>query len=215
MHPFLARMRRDWDARARENAREVIATGMADPYMFALSGLHDAHTILHDVFHLLSADSVVLEIGCGIGRILTYLAHVFRRVIGIDVSPEMIARSKDFLSMHRNVETLVGDGCTLAPLADDSVDFAFSYVVFQHIPSKEVIRSYVREVRRVLRPGGVFKFLVKHTPWRTDGHVDTWHGVDVDERDVEQWRAENGFDLLNRYSLDAHVAWIVFRAPSA
>ena len=38
-------------------------------------------------------------------------------------------------------------------------------------------------------------------------------GVDVDERDIESWRAENGFVLVNEYSLDAHLAWIVFRAP--
>ena len=34
-------------------------------------------------------------------------------------------------------------------------DFAFSTIVFQHIPSREVIYNYVREVNRLLRPGAL------------------------------------------------------------
>ena len=40
-------------------------------------------------------------------------------------------------------------------------DFAFSVIVFQHIPSREIIENYVREVHRLLRPGALFKFQVQ------------------------------------------------------
>ena len=40
-------------------------------------------------------------------------------------------------------------------------DFAFSTIVFQHIPSRDVIENYVREVHRLLRPGALFKFQVQ------------------------------------------------------
>ena len=40
-------------------------------------------------------------------------------------------------------------------------DFAFSVIVFQHIPSRAIIENYVREVHRLLRPGALFKFQVQ------------------------------------------------------
>ncbi|NJO56493.1 MAG: class I SAM-dependent methyltransferase [Rhodospirillales bacterium] len=46
-----------------------------------------------------------------------------------------------------------GDGVTL-PVADASVDFAWSYECFQHMPSHELQVANLREIRRVLRPGG-------------------------------------------------------------
>ncbi len=43
-------------------------------------------------------------------------------------------------------------------------DFAFSFIVFQHIPSRAVIENYVREAHRLLRPGALFKFQVTDCP---------------------------------------------------
>ena len=47
-------------------------------------------------------------------------------------------------------------GSDLALFPDDKFDFVYSYAVFQHIPSREVVFSYLREARRVLKPGGRF-----------------------------------------------------------
>ena len=49
-------------------------------------------------------------------------------------------------------------------LGGRAVDFAFSYIVFQHIPSREVIDNFVRDVFALLRPGGLFKFQVQGHP---------------------------------------------------
>jgi hypothetical protein len=46
----------------------------------------------------------------------------------------------------------------------DQIDFAFSYLVFQHIPSREVIESYFREVALLLRPGSLFKVQMQRRP---------------------------------------------------
>ena len=71
-----------------------------------------------------------------------------------------------------------GSGFDLRPLPDACFDLVFSYIVFQHIPSAAVIRSYVREAGRVLKPGGAFKFQVngdQSAAYRA--HVrDTWQG---------------------------------------
>ena len=63
-----------------------------------------------------------------------------------------------------NVTWLHGDGTTLAGVASASADACVSHVVFQHIPDPEVTLGYVREMGRVLRPGGWAAFQVSNDP---------------------------------------------------
>lgn len=211
MQDDLERMRQDWDARAKEDARKYVAAEPAPGGLFGLGGLHDTHTILEDVYRHLADDTVVLEIGCGIGRLLRFFALVFEEVHGIDVSPEMIRQSKDYLRAFPNVQTHCGDGQLLTPFADQSVGFVFSHVVFPHAPSKDIVRTYIHEARRVLAPGGIFKFLVKH---KGDQPVDTWHGVNVSMEDIAAWRDETQFELMNSYGVDDNLGCVIFRAPA-
>jgi ubiquinone/menaquinone biosynthesis C-methylase UbiE len=75
-------------------------------------------------------------------------------VIALDVSQEMLARARELNAQVQNVEWIHGDGRTLAPIGDGAVDGCFSHVVFQHLPDPEMTLGYVREMGRVLRPGG-------------------------------------------------------------
>jgi SAM-dependent methyltransferase len=95
-----------------------------------------------------------LEIGCGVGRFTTALAQRFERVDGIDVSATMIALAAR-LGTPANAHLQVGSGRDLAGLPDGAFDLAFSHLVFQHIADRSAIASYVRELARTLRPGGV------------------------------------------------------------
>src|SRR5438067_2288386 len=103
-------------------------------------------------------DLTVLEIGCGVGRMTRMLGRIFGNVTALDVSREMLDRTRVNLADLDNVKLMLGDGATLPGVPDESHDFAFSFIVFQHIPSTEVIASYCRDVTRVLRPGSLFKF---------------------------------------------------------
>src|SRR3954452_8087287 len=79
------------------------------------------------------------------------LAPDFDRVIGVDVSEDMLARAR--AAVPENVELRLTDGRTL-PVADADVDAIFSVHVIQHLESRAEVAAYVREMRRVLRPGG-------------------------------------------------------------
>ena len=59
-------------------------------------------------------------------------------VIAIDVSAEMIERARSLNSGLSNVRFVHGDGVSLRPVDDASVDVCISYVVFQHIPDPDV-----------------------------------------------------------------------------
>ena len=65
-----------------------------------------------------------------------------------------LARARENLRGVLHAHAHVGSGSDLPQFADSSFDFVYSYAVFQHIPSHDVIWSYLREAHRVLRPGG-------------------------------------------------------------
>ena len=106
----------------------------------------------------------MVEIGCGVGRLTRALAEDAAHVVAIDVSEQMIELARQHNPELENVEWMLGDGLSLAPLADASADVCFSHVVFQHIPDPEITLGYVREMGRVLRPGGWAAFQVSNDP---------------------------------------------------
>lgn len=100
----------------------------------------------------------ILEIGCGAGRFLKPLSTRFKRVIGVDISEEMLKRANHLLSSCDNVELRINNGLDLSDFEDDSFDYCICAGVFQHITSTEVINNYIREALRILKPTGMFLF---------------------------------------------------------
>src|SRR5260370_15976660 len=162
------KMRREWDQRAKENARYYVATAQStwsDEEYFESGRQNVYHEILTDMGNVCRGqdpkEMSVLEIGCGSGRITRALSDVFGEVYAVDISGEMVRQAKEALRDRPNAHVFQNNGADLRVLGDIQVDFAFSYIVFQHIPSREVIHSYVQEVFRLLRPGALFKFQVQ------------------------------------------------------
>lgn len=98
----------------------------------------------------------MLEIGCGFGRHTRALAEVFREVVAIDVSGEMIKRACTLNADLRSVRFIETNGRDLSALPDSSFDLVFSYIVLGHIPEKEIVANYFRETHRVLKGAGLF-----------------------------------------------------------
>src|SRR5580698_3231513 len=152
-----SKMRSEWDERARENARHYVATGKTDwtDEEYFESGRENVRReILTDMINICQGKDpkqmTVLEIGCGSGRITRALAEVFGQVYAVDISGEMIRQATKALRDRPNAHVFQNSGIDLSVLSDIRVDFAFSFIVFQHIPSRDVIHSYVREVHRLL-----------------------------------------------------------------
>jgi hypothetical protein len=82
--------------------------------------------------------------------------------------------------------------------------------VFQHIPSREVIYSYVREVHRLLRPGGLFKFQVQGDATMLTSPEDTWLGVPFSDRDAVAMAESCGFEPRHRHGAGSQYFWLWF-----
>ncbi len=157
-----------WDARAREDAFYFVDSRLRysepDEAAFWQGGEDALRTLLGVLEVTLSPDHVVVDIGCGLGRLTRPLAAQVQQVLALDVSEEMLSRAKQLNPSLTNVEWLHGDGHSLHPVADSSADACVSHVVFRHIPDPAVTLGYVREMGRVLRPGGFAAFEFSNDP---------------------------------------------------
>jgi SAM-dependent methyltransferase len=113
---------------------------------------------LEYAFHLLGdiSGKTVLEYGCGDGPNMVVLSRRGAKVIGLDISSEMLARAKQRLIANQCDEArlVLGSGHDL-PLPDASVDIVFGISILHHLD----LEIASREVHRVLKAGGRAIFL--------------------------------------------------------
>ena len=102
--------------------------------------------------HLGRVDTI-LEIGAGGGRFTEALLPRARHLIAADTSPTMLRLLKLRFRGQPKVSYILLDGRCLAGIPDNSIDGAFSYDVFVHLPPWHIY-VYLEELRRVLRPAG-------------------------------------------------------------
>jgi len=135
----------------------------------------------------------VLEIGWGGGRVLGQMADHFDDITGVDFSPDMVRYSTERFRDRQNIRIYRNDGKSL-PFEDESLDLVYSVLVFQHM-NQEAIEAYFHEVKRVLRPGGFFRF---QTRWdverRNSNYMDRYF---LSREDVEGYAKKLDFEIVN------------------
>jgi len=104
----------------------------------------------------------ILDIGCGAGETSVYFALKGARVDACDLSPEMIRAAEKLAGLHgANIRTKVGAAESL-PFPDGEFDLVFGNGILHHSENVPALR----EIRRVLKPGGKAAFIepLKHNP---------------------------------------------------
>jgi len=110
-------------------------------------------------------DSVVLEIGPGPGVLLEKLALRGKAAIGLDLSPGMLAQTQARLRAKGMPANLINGDATRIPLADGCIDVIVTTFAFSAIPDGA---AAMREMARVLRPGGILALVDAGIP--SDGN---------------------------------------------
>ena len=214
------KMRKDWDRRARVNALHYVNTGRTEwdeTEFFATGEANVRDQILSELESICQgqdpATMRVLEIGCGVGRMTRALAATFGEVHGVDVSAEMVRRAREFLKSTPNAHVHCNSGRDLQVLGNLRFDFAFSFIVFQHIPSRGVIDNYVREAGGRLRPGALFKFQVQgyQGTGLQANRQNTWLGASISESQAREMAARYGFEVERSAGIGTQYYWLWFR----
>ena len=220
-------MRRDWDRRAQENARHFVATGRqawSDEEFFLAGEQELQGQILNDLENVCQGRDPkamkVLEIGCGAGRVTRALARFFGEVYAVDISRNMVRQARQAVRLE-NAHIFCNNGRDLSVVRRHwwerfglgeklQLDFAFSCLVFQHIPSRGVIESYLSEVNRLLRPGALFKFQVQGFTEMEPDLDDSWSGYAFSREDARKLAEESGFELRYESGAGAQYYWLWF-----
>ena len=143
----------------------------------------------------------MLDIGCGIGRVLKPLAPYFQELVGVDVSSEMIAQSKIWLADHPQITTYETSGVDLQEFPYNRFDLVYSYVAFQHMP-RPVFTRYLGEIHRAMTPNGYLAFQLPIGHFRDVPLEDTIAIRSYPIQEIEEILRRNGLGFLNHTPSD-------------
>src|SRR5947207_769107 len=151
-HPARSEYKKVWSALSTtEEQAKLHVIGVTEEAALQATG-EETLRFLQDSVGI-GKDDVVLEIGCGIGRVGKVVAPLCRKWIGCDVASNMLALAAKRLMDLSNVELVEISGYNLSGVADASVDVVYCTVVFMHLEPWDRY-NYILEAFRVLRPSG-------------------------------------------------------------
>lgn len=154
---------------------------------------------------LLQSGQRILDWGCGNGRLIHLLKDRNIKYVGVDQSEEMIRLAQEEFKTECAegwVSFQVVPGLPPWPLADKSFDGIFSVASFHHLPTKQQRFAVLKEMARVLKPGG---FLVMMTwnlksDWAAEQQQKgVWQEADEPDAYWIPWKSADGTVLAERY----------------
>jgi len=117
----------------------------------------------------------LLEVGCGMGTDLLQFARGGAKVTGVDLTPRSIEISRHHLLLYDQSGDFALTDAERLPFADESFDVVYSNGVLHHTPDTA---GAVREVHRVLKPGGLARVMLYHrNSWNYWFDIIARHGL--------------------------------------
>jgi ubiquinone/menaquinone biosynthesis C-methylase UbiE len=186
----VARRRFDRWARSYENDRR--SRFNAKPQQAALAALD------------LQPHERLLDVGCGTGAAVRAAAATVERAVGVDLSPQMIARARELATDVPGAEFVVGDSEQL-PFESGEFDAVLCTASFHHYPNP---RKATAEMARVVAPGGrlvIADGVADHWPARIADRilrvVDRGHVRLYRTKELAQLMQAAGFGQVGVHSL--------------
>lgn len=154
-----ARMKEEWDQRIRHDYRYWMSDGVKSDDEMWDTGSRDFEILTNGITDTFLASARVLDLGCGVGRIVKAASEVSSMVVGIDVSEEAIEKAQNLLSQIPNIDLFKGDGSSLSSIENNSIDLIISFAALGSIPAR-IVAEYLEEMSRVLTNNGLIRIQV-------------------------------------------------------
>jgi ubiquinone/menaquinone biosynthesis C-methylase UbiE len=187
-----------FDPRAVVHAYELIADGYAGRFGGDLAVGTMDRAVLDAALGSRGPSGRVLDLGCGPAPVASYVMGRTRGAVGVDLTPAMLAVARRCSS---RIPLVNGDVLSL-PLRDGAADGAIAWFSLHNLP-RSLLGQAVGEVRRALRPEGVF-VIATHAGRGHDVVEHVWRGTTEDViityYDADQLRAALGrhrFEVLD------------------
>lgn len=207
--------------RSEIDAREAILCGFRSRRRFDEAGREDAE---HLVLPFIDDHSIVVDIGCGVGRILKWVAPACRRAVGVDVSHQMLRRARANLRELTNVELRLVPPSLVLPVAGRSADFMYFYHVSEHL-EREQCFAILREISRCLKYRGacLVGFSVLDYPanrgefvrWATAGDPEGVRSRFYSEPEAMTLLAMAGLSPQLRFYVPGELVWVVTKRSAS
>ena len=164
----------------------------------------------------IGSESKVLDLCCGSGQATQVLVKYFQDVTGLDISPVSLQRAQRNVPQAKYVEALAEE----IPFPDAQFDLVHTSVAMHEMKPAQ-LRQILKEVYRVLKPGGVFALMDFHKP----SNVLFWPGLSLFlllfetetswqllETDLIELLKDVGFGVCNAQTLHAGGSLQVIQA---
>jgi len=174
-------------------------------------------TIFYQAIHqrlleylIIPSPALVLDLGCGTGKLLNRLASQFPQLngIGLDLSPKMLQKARKANKFHPRLIFIQGNANKL-PFAENQFDAVFNTISFLHYPQPELVLT---QIYRILKPNGKF-YLADYTNKIIGNQVPISPGgiKFYDEQIRENLAHQAGLTVINHHYLLAGVILTIFR----
>ncbi len=156
----------DWESLGRVDPLWAVLTspdrrhGGWDTAEFFATGARDVDGLMKTAatLGLPQRRNDALDFGCGVGRLTRALAGHFECCVGVDISGPMLAQAVELNRDCKGCQFVLNTAEDLRVFESASFDLVYTRYVLQHLPGRAMVRSYLSEFMRVLRPGGLLVF---------------------------------------------------------
>jgi len=148
-----------------------------------------------------------LEIGCGSGRLMRPMSRHFLEIHGVDVAADAIRQARENLQDLPHAHPREIHGTSLEDFGDQSFDFVYSFALFPYIPSQELVVAFLREIHRVLRPGGLARLQFNGSAGGS--------GTGFSSHELLEFAESHDFQVLALDGVSTQSMWTTWRKQPA
>jgi len=153
--------------------KSKILYGITENHLWRKFALEDIKNIFKDDF-CISSDDVILDFGCGIGRLIKVIAEKFdfKRIIGLDVNKYMMQIAQESIRDLR-VSFMTYDGGVTLPFDSNFFDKIYSVLTIQHVDKHYAYFIY-QDMLRILKPGGKCVLQIENYGRGARNIIESW-----------------------------------------